>query len=318
MSDPVNVKAFISHASDDKDRFVVAFAKRLRDDGVDAWLDRWEIAPGDSLVDRIFEEGIGEADVFVIVLSANSIDKPWVREELNAAVVQRIEGACRLLPIVLDCVTVPVVLKATVWQPIKDPASYDAEYRRILDAINGISGRPSLGAQPAYTATPILEALNQADSSVLAAVCELAIDAEDMFVTGEPLTVRTEKAGLSRDAVVESLLALERAGMVEDARIAPGPQVVYVKLSWPGLLQYLAAAQPDLGDNQQSLLAHLINDEATRWDLVELAEREGLPRLVTEALLVPYEHRDLLQIARFLGNHTEVRGVSPLLKRELD
>jgi hypothetical protein len=32
-------KVFISHASEDKERFVLAFAERLRASGVDAWLD---------------------------------------------------------------------------------------------------------------------------------------------------------------------------------------------------------------------------------------------------------------------------------------
>src|SRR4051794_20083808 len=48
-------KVFVSHASEDKQRFVERFAARLRENGVDAWLDEWEMKPGDSLVDRIFE-----------------------------------------------------------------------------------------------------------------------------------------------------------------------------------------------------------------------------------------------------------------------
>ena len=51
-------KVFLSHASEDKPRFVDNFAQRLRADGVDAWLDTWEILPGDSFVDKIFEEGL--------------------------------------------------------------------------------------------------------------------------------------------------------------------------------------------------------------------------------------------------------------------
>ena len=313
-----NPKTFISHASEDKDRFVVGLAERLRADGVDAWLDQWEMGPGDSLVDRIFNEGIGEADVFVIVLSAVSVDKPWVREELNAAVVQRIEGACKLIPIVLDGVTVPVVLKSTVWQAITDSESYDYEYRRIIDAIFGISGRPPLGAPPAYATATTLSGLNRADSSVLSVICQQAIDCEGLLVGGEPLLMRTEALGLSPDAVVESLLALEQAGMLEDVRLLQGPKVMHVELRWLGLLRYLDDTQPDLGENQQNLIGHLINDKATTWDIVDLAKREGLPRLVVEALLARFESRSLLQIARFMGNHTEVRNVSPLLRRELE
>jgi len=48
---PAPPKAFISHASEDKVRFVLGFATKLREKGIDAWLDRWEIKPGDSLAE---------------------------------------------------------------------------------------------------------------------------------------------------------------------------------------------------------------------------------------------------------------------------
>jgi hypothetical protein len=48
------------------------------------WFDEWEILPGDSLEEKVFDEGLKNADTMVIVLSGNSVDKPWVREELNA------------------------------------------------------------------------------------------------------------------------------------------------------------------------------------------------------------------------------------------
>ena len=77
-------RAFISHASEDKERFVIEFATRLRSAGVDAWVDEWEIRAGDSLVDKVFAHGIEKADIFIVVLSTTSIVKPWVREELDA------------------------------------------------------------------------------------------------------------------------------------------------------------------------------------------------------------------------------------------
>src|SRR5881227_3407674 len=98
----MNPKVFISHASEDKERFVLAFATKLRGKGIDAWIDRWEMYPGDSLVDKIFEEGLGHAEAFIIVLSRNSVEKRWVREELNTAVVKRIEKGTKIIPVVLD------------------------------------------------------------------------------------------------------------------------------------------------------------------------------------------------------------------------
>lgn len=75
-------KVFISHASEDKDRFVLAFAERLRMNGVDAWVDKWEIKVGDSLIDKIFNEGLSGCAAVVVVLSSYSVDKPWVGKNL--------------------------------------------------------------------------------------------------------------------------------------------------------------------------------------------------------------------------------------------
>jgi hypothetical protein len=48
------IKVFISHASEDKERFVIKFSEYLLEKGIDVWLDRWEMLPGDSLVGKIF------------------------------------------------------------------------------------------------------------------------------------------------------------------------------------------------------------------------------------------------------------------------
>lgn len=90
-------QVFISHASDDKERFVINFALKLRQNGVDAWLDEWEIRPGDSPVDKIFE-GIKNADTIIIVLSQASIVKPWVKEELNASTIKKNWKRCSANP----------------------------------------------------------------------------------------------------------------------------------------------------------------------------------------------------------------------------
>src|ERR1043165_5720806 len=123
----MNPKVFVSHASEDKERFVMGFATRLRGKGIDAWLDKWEILPGDSLIDKIFEEGIKDTQAVIVILSKNSVDKKWVREELNAAVVKKIEGISKLIPVVIDDCQVPEALQSTVWVKIKDLNNYEAE-----------------------------------------------------------------------------------------------------------------------------------------------------------------------------------------------
>src|SRR6185503_12058910 len=109
----MNPRVFLSHASEDKERFVLGFDLKLRGKGVDVWLDKWEILPGDSLVEKIFEEGIKGAQAVIVVVSKNSADKVWVREELNAAVVRNIEGISKLIPVVIDDCVVPEALRST-------------------------------------------------------------------------------------------------------------------------------------------------------------------------------------------------------------
>jgi hypothetical protein len=56
----------------------------------------------DKLVEKIFTEGIGACQAFLVVLSATSVQKKWVREELNSGVVEAIERQVKLLPIRID------------------------------------------------------------------------------------------------------------------------------------------------------------------------------------------------------------------------
>jgi hypothetical protein len=122
-------KVFLSHASEDKERFVIPFATTLREKGIDVWLDKWEILPGDSLVDKLFEEGLKEADAVLIVISAASVTKPWVRQELNTAIVNRITRQTKVIPVVLDNSEVPESLRSLVWESISDLNGYPHDRR---------------------------------------------------------------------------------------------------------------------------------------------------------------------------------------------
>jgi hypothetical protein len=138
-------KVFISHASEDKERFVVGFATRLREKGIDAWLDQWEILPGDSLVEKIFEEGIGNAQAVIIVLSEFSVEKPWVRQELSASIVRKVNKQIRLVPVVIGPCPIPYSLQDSLYVRVQDLYNYDKELQRLVMAIYGIREKPALG-----------------------------------------------------------------------------------------------------------------------------------------------------------------------------
>jgi hypothetical protein len=101
---------FLSHNHGDK-AFVRRLANDLRDRGVKVWLDEWEMRVGDSLVERI-EAGIREAGYLVVVLSANSVNSPWVIRELNAALAEELgHRGMFILPVLIEDCDVPLFVR---------------------------------------------------------------------------------------------------------------------------------------------------------------------------------------------------------------
>lgn len=143
-------RVFVSHAGKDKERFVKKFSTLLRENGVDAWVSFWEINDGDSLVKKIFDEGIEATSQFVVILSENSIDKSWVQKELSIAIVKQIEEKYKIIPILLDNVSIPTSLRDTKYRRIKDLTNIENDTKEIINSIFGLYSKPKLGKIPVF------------------------------------------------------------------------------------------------------------------------------------------------------------------------
>jgi hypothetical protein len=64
------VRVFISHSSKDKPA-VERLAVALQERGIQPWLDKWEIGPGDDIVAKI-NAGLEEASAGLIVFSQHA------------------------------------------------------------------------------------------------------------------------------------------------------------------------------------------------------------------------------------------------------
>lgn len=311
-------RAFLSHAKEDKDRFVVDFARRLRSSGIDAWLDYWELQPGDSLVDRIFEEGIGSADAFIVVLSKNSVDKKWVREELNAAVVRRLSEGTRLIPVLIDDVEVPQALRSTFWVKVALDSGYDNELDQIIRAIYGHTEKPALGPPPSWVHPAVqVPGLGATDSVVLSLAAEQAIASGHRLLDSPRLVDACAKADIGTDACLESLSALGHAHLLE---LGEPTSHTNLEITNQGLATFLEATRGDLGPLRKQIVAALINrpDKDTPVDASDLVEATGEPALVVELLLDQLRDRGLITLAKYIGGRMSVHDTSPLLRRELD
>jgi hypothetical protein len=306
-------KAFVSHASEDKARFVLSFASLLRANGVDAWLDRWEMAGGDSLVQRIFDEGIAEADAIVVVISKYSVSKPWVREELDAAVVKRITDSTRLLPILLDDVDVPPAVRHLLRYDVTKLGE-EGTLDGVLRTLFGATARPPLGNPLAYvrSARIVGRRADPIDDLVLTSFLE-------RFRTLPPNTQwqstlvkdQVVAEGISEDAFTESLTALVSDGLVIGQRMLGGQYL----MEGPGTRAWLDDEERhgvDLDDGRRRVLSAIVNDDVRGiWTQVGDLHWRTLSILLSE-----FQSDRLLQFVETQGGPF-VRNVSPLAARHL-
>ncbi|WAC11764.1 toll/interleukin-1 receptor domain-containing protein [Dyadobacter pollutisoli] len=108
------MSVFISYSSKDHefaDRLALALvAKRIK-----VWLDKWEMQPGDSLLDKI-QNGLTDSSYLLVVLSKNSVESEWCKKELNSGLMREIEERkVHIIPIIIDDCKVPVFLREKVY-----------------------------------------------------------------------------------------------------------------------------------------------------------------------------------------------------------
>lgn len=126
---------FISHSLKDKPA-VEALAMALRERGIEVWLDKWEIGPGDDIVASI-NAGLDEAGCGIIVFSKESWESLWVRAQASYLQYARIEEGKALIPVIVgpDELWLPPLLRPLARRGIE-------EVDAIADAVLGRKVRP--------------------------------------------------------------------------------------------------------------------------------------------------------------------------------
>jgi len=314
-------KVFVSHASEDKERFVTEFATRLRKNGVDAWLDKWEMLPGDSLIDKIFEEGLKEAQAVIIVLSENSIKKQWVQEELNVSAVNRISKGTKIIPIVLDGCNVPEVLNSTLWESISDTDSYDTSFTRILSSIFGVTDKPALGSVPEHVHSRYHEigGLTKADNLILKESCEYAIKNNKMFVDPEKIFGDGSNLGFSRDEIKDCIEILESNGYLEVSRTLGGGDGKYhcnCKITTFGFDQYAKAYIANYLEVIEAIVSAIVNEKI--HNNFDLSSKFNQPLTTVNFILDLLELNSHVKLSKMLGGRVEIFHIAASLRRALD
>ncbi|MFL5694654.1 MAG: TIR domain-containing protein [Ktedonobacteraceae bacterium] len=323
---------FVSHASEDKDRFVRAFTTQLREKGIEAWVDEWEIYPGDSLVQKIYDAGISAAQAVLIVLSRNSVDKPWVKDELDVSVIRKIEEGMRIIPIVLDDCRIPTALRATLHVRIPDLNNFDAQLSSIVDTLYGRSKKPALGSAPAYTQNLLeqIPGLSRIDSLLLKMAGDKAIENGHRFTINTPeMLNQAALQDISPYQFYESLTVLGDSHYLDLTRTLGGEPtdpklremvrggVPFFAITIDGFEKYAKAYIPEYKAIVRDIHLQIVNEDKS--DSASIASTINQPLRVVEHIFELLGRSGDIKIIEAMGS-TTMHFINPSqqLRRRLE
>ena len=273
MRSPGGPKAFLSFGWEDRD-LAKAVAEALQANGIETWWAEWEIRAGDSLRQKI-DEGLSNCTVFLVLLTPDSIRKPWVNQEMDAGLIRKIEAQARFIPVRKDLPpsALPPLLRGMFSPALED---FDNDIRQLIADIHGVSRKPALGPAPPAVDPEV----NTGYSLAATAVGKLFAERTQNAAHFDPMLSMQqicEATALSEEDVSDALYELK--GMVEEqyGSVIPLPEL-YVTFD-----KHFKEWDP--AADALTLAADLLNDASFPREPQEIAERYGWqPRRLNPAL----------------------------------
>jgi hypothetical protein len=117
---------FLSHSSADKPT-VEELARRLAKEGIETWLDKWNLIPGDPWQPAL-EKALADSETCAVFVGPSGFGS-WQNEEMRAAIDRRVHGSgrrFRVIPVLLpdakraERSSLPTFLTATMWVEFTD------------------------------------------------------------------------------------------------------------------------------------------------------------------------------------------------------
>jgi hypothetical protein len=322
MSPP---KTFVSYAGENVN-IASRVCEGLRAQGIHVFFAPWEHL-GDGLV-RKLNEGLGEAESFVIFLSPESVTKPWPLVEQEVAVQRNIEEGAQIITVNLgvDKKSVPALLRRFVWIDGTGARGVENAIRQVSDSILRRAGRPSVPVvlpliESEIPAIPSQPSLSDTERAVVGILFRLGIsDADTAFQIGhEPLAGAADQRGIDSDGLDTALEVLKRLSLVKFDRFFGGG-IGLVLLT----TRAVEACCQELIQNYQLrkrtvLLAVAeipISGSSTTDEIIERTGEETW--LVLHVLKEARHQGDLKLQPVFIGRaFYSIYAVSPLLRRKL-
>ena len=135
---------FLSHSTADKPA-VEEIGRRLAKEGIQVWLDKWHLIPGDPWQPAI-EKALAESETCAVFVGPSGFG-PWQNEEMRAAIDRRVSDTnrrFRVIPVLLpgakraERSSLPTFLAATTWVEFRDSLDDPDALHRLVCGIRGI------------------------------------------------------------------------------------------------------------------------------------------------------------------------------------
>lgn len=306
-------RVFLSYTSQNLE-FAGRVAKALQAAGIETWWDRWCIYPGDSLRQKI-DKGIAECTHFLVLLTPQSIDQPWVNQEMDAGLVRKLNDQCKFFPVrhQLPASELPPLLSGMFSPEI----TADEDIKQLISDIYGVTRKPQRGSRPAVVHDAAHGKTGY--SAAASAIARLFVERSEHALFADPQLTIDE-------------LAKEAALSVEDTKDALHELSGFLKVSLDHVLirgtlfsEFDRHWKPwNPIEDALRLAADIVNDPNLPADCKQVAERYGwearrlnpaIHYLLERRLIVDYQALGTQPwaIVRIVGNDNTRRFVKSRL-----
>lgn len=269
-------KVFLSYAWENRE-LASKVAHALQANCIDTWWAEWCISAGDSLRQKI-DEGLGNCTHFVVLLTPESIRKPWVNQEIDAGLMRKLDQEAKFIPLRhnLSPSLLPPLLRGMLSPEVDTEAE---NIQQLVNDIHGVTHKPPLGPAPA----PVVNAARTESgySAAVTSVAEVFVKNSSCGRSHDP-QIRVEKlmetTGLSRDDIVDALHELTSMAVLYHGDSAWPKDELF-----PEFDKYWMPWDPARDGLQ--LAADLVNVEGFPERAAEIAARYGWePRRLNPAI----------------------------------
>ncbi|MHC8362656.1 toll/interleukin-1 receptor domain-containing protein [Pseudomonas sp. LS2P72] len=212
-------KVFVSYSHDSQEhkKWVLEFATRLRNSGVDAALDQWDLKPGDDLP-HFMEQNLASSDRVIMVCTERYVDKANIgsggvgyEKMIVTSDLMKSINSNKVIPVIRQAGTfiVPTFLKSKMFIDFSDDGQSEFSYDELIRSLHG----SPLFVKPPVGNSPFLPVVDNMPERTGDAILELMKTIVDVFErqTHDYLDYGTvlRKMGISRlmfDVLIDQAL----------------------------------------------------------------------------------------------------------------